>query len=436
MHRVSSVSLAPPASADLRAAPPVDAEPVPAQREREQLHALTALRFVAAAMIVLLHTRGAFGFPADWGGAFQFAQAVPFFFMLSGFILTYVYPALDEAGTRRFLVARFARIWPAHAATFLLTLVPFWLHVYPLLPGDTVPAAFANLAMVHAWVPYADSYFSFNSPSWSISTEFGFYLLFPLLIQNWRRTWPVTLVLAFVLMRSMQALADLLNPPPYQLLQPGLDRAGLTTFNPLGMLYLFVLGMVTCLAWQAGPRRLRLGSTVGTVLEVAALAFTAWTLAVPLALSTLIVPWLSPAIVFWLPPVPTTTVAFAILIMVMALGQGLVSRGLSLPFFVLLGEVSYALYLIHVPVKIGFFSLVPKLGGLPAPAIWALYWLSALAAAWVLWWCVERPARAFLRGCWRRCERAGLSDGRWRAAGAALAAAIILILAVHIMTLR
>src|SRR5688572_22687863 len=108
----------------MAAMPSIDVVPAPAKVEREQLDPLTSLRFAAAAMIVVLHTRGVFGLPADWGEPFAFAQAVPFFFVLSGFILTHVYPNLDAAGSRRFLVARVARLWPAHAATFLLTLLP------------------------------------------------------------------------------------------------------------------------------------------------------------------------------------------------------------------------------------------------------------------------------------------------------------------------
>ena len=43
--------------------------------------------------------------------------------------------------------------------------------------------------MVHGWIPSASWYFSYNSVSWSISTELFFYLMFPLLIWNWTRTF-------------------------------------------------------------------------------------------------------------------------------------------------------------------------------------------------------------------------------------------------------
>src|SRR5688500_18317145 len=92
----------------------------------KKIDALTSLRFVAAALIVLHHSRGLFDFDQSLGDPFQLSQAVSFFFVLSGFILTYVYPSLGDTGARRFFLARVARIWPAHVAAFLLivALVP------------------------------------------------------------------------------------------------------------------------------------------------------------------------------------------------------------------------------------------------------------------------------------------------------------------------
>src|SRR5690242_19654398 len=87
---------------------------------QKKLYALTSLRFVAAALIVLGHSQGTFGIPKDAWAPFVMSQGVSFFFVLSGFILTYVYPSLKLFGIRRFLLARFARIWPAHITAFIL----------------------------------------------------------------------------------------------------------------------------------------------------------------------------------------------------------------------------------------------------------------------------------------------------------------------------
>src|SRR5207249_11094077 len=96
-----------------------------------RLDTLTSLRFIAAAMIVVHHTRGCFGIPPRWGDPFPLQHGVSFFFVLSGFILTYVYPSLRLSGAPRFWWARFARVWPAHAFAFVLALF--------LLPSSDLP---------------------------------------------------------------------------------------------------------------------------------------------------------------------------------------------------------------------------------------------------------------------------------------------------------
>src|SRR3954452_4476377 len=91
-----------------------DAEAPPvALPGRPELRSLTSLRFFAAMLVVFFHCGVQFRFPA-WTGDFftNGYEAVSFFFVLSGFILTYVYAADPETEVprRRFWVARIARI--------------------------------------------------------------------------------------------------------------------------------------------------------------------------------------------------------------------------------------------------------------------------------------------------------------------------------------
>src|SRR6476620_1599615 len=137
-----------------------------------KLDSLTALRFIAAAAIVVHHSADNFGFSAQPGGRFLLGQAVSFFFVLSGFILTYVYPRLDSrTARRRFWLARFARVWPAHFAAFVV----LWLVLQRPQRFPTGVSTWwlglLNVMLVHAWVPVWNVFFSFNAVSWSISTE-------------------------------------------------------------------------------------------------------------------------------------------------------------------------------------------------------------------------------------------------------------------------
>src|SRR5208283_4069809 len=133
-----------------------------------RLNALTGLRFVAAAMI-LIHHASVFGIKLP---ALALDHGVSFFFVLSGFVLAYVHPSIGSAyELRAFLWNRVVRVWPAHLVMLFVALILLNLPITWAFP--------LNFFLLQAWVPVWDSYFSYNAVSWSISTELGFYLAFP-----------------------------------------------------------------------------------------------------------------------------------------------------------------------------------------------------------------------------------------------------------------
>src|SRR5947209_17256968 len=84
------------------------------------LPALTGLRFLAAVCILVHHSLGSFGFPNSFSFGPGLVGAVTFFFVLSGFILAYNHPDVSAPGDwKRFWLARWARIWPAHVAVLI-----------------------------------------------------------------------------------------------------------------------------------------------------------------------------------------------------------------------------------------------------------------------------------------------------------------------------
>ncbi len=145
-------------------------------------------------MIIIGHSRGVF-FSDNIFNHFAFFQGVSFFFVLSGFILTIVYPTLPKHQIKQFYLARFARIWPAHIAALIF----FLMLLHNKLPAtiSQLIILITNITLIQGWIPDIDYYFSFNAPSWSISTEAFFYLCFPLLILRWRQTWPYKLFIIF-----------------------------------------------------------------------------------------------------------------------------------------------------------------------------------------------------------------------------------------------
>lgn len=118
---------------------------------------------------------------------------VDFFFVLSGFILCYVYAqnfkdSVKGNSFKKFTIARFARVYPLHLFSLLLTaFFLFLLHQgkFEVSPAiDTANSFYSfitNLFLLqsmnlHEW-------FTFTHASWSISTEWWMYMLFPFLVR-------------------------------------------------------------------------------------------------------------------------------------------------------------------------------------------------------------------------------------------------------------
>jgi len=108
------------------------------------------------------------------------------FFLLSGLILARVHPELGKSpqGAIRFWLRRLARIYPVHLATILLLMGFVALSAaMGFTPRDpqrfTNAELVQNLLLVHGW-GFSD-HWAWNYPSWSISTEWAGYLLFPVL---------------------------------------------------------------------------------------------------------------------------------------------------------------------------------------------------------------------------------------------------------------
>lgn len=358
-----------------------------------RLDALTSLRFVAAAMIVFLHSQGFVGLYYPWLEPLSLVHGVSFFFVLSGFILAYAYPALSWRAVPGFLWARIARIWPAHAATFLLALI--LLADDELAPSDSITTAVANLLLVHAWIPVDAFYFSFNAPSWSVSTELGFYLLFPLLIHRLNRTWALKLGASLLLLIAMLVMGNRFDGvavlPGYSI-----NMHGLAYISPVARLFEFVLGMCTWLLWQRLHRCVRIGPVWCTLGEVAALGLTLWLMYLSAVSASFWRASLGEAGANWSTTGGGAALGFAAIILVVAFNRGLGARALRLPILVLLGELSYSVYLVH---HIVLRELEGKLwvAAMPVEVRFAAFWLVVVILSYAIWCFVERPARLLLR---------------------------------------
>lgn len=148
------------------------------------------LRGIAAISVFIAHIYIHQG--AEWDlelGIFRFfrweQQAVDLFFILSGFILNYVYTSTQESiNWRTFFLARIGRICPLY---YLTTIVSIPIIVYSYLKhglqyiGDHnyYLLSISNIFILSGVLGVP----SFNNPSWSISVElFCYIIVFPILI--------------------------------------------------------------------------------------------------------------------------------------------------------------------------------------------------------------------------------------------------------------
>ena len=353
-----------------------------------RLHPLTSIRFFAAALIVLQHSAGSFGISKEILSSLYTAHGVSVFFVLSGFILAYVYGTLEgKREILRFFIARFARLWPLHALTFVMAwaLFPVEDGVWPLL---------ANISMLHAWVPFKEYYFSVNHVSWGISTEFGFYLLFPLIVHRWEKRRLFTLVSAFFVSFVVIFLFDFFDLVDRSVHPP--NFFGFVYISPLGRLYEFVLGMATASVFMRHAGKFRAGVKAGTLLEIAALSGACFALVFLRDCIAMLPLKSGGAGEYWMLQGGLACFFYAAMILVFAFERGYVSKLLSFRFMVVLGEISFAIYLLH-QILLRYFrkNIEPDLL-LANPVAYLYFWVFLLVGSYFLWTFVEKPCRKFI----------------------------------------
>lgn len=351
-----------------------------------ELKPLTGIRGFAAFMVVMYHFQGfSILFPALgtldplWkvGGL-----GVDLFFILSGFILAYVYSSGEGAlGLKpylKFLWFRFARLYPNHFATLLvlcLLVVSAKIFGQPLTgnyPSGSLPH---QLTMLHAW-PYAPGSdgSQWNFPSWSISAEwFAYVFIFPLawyLLRIGQRMRGWLLPIAFVplvLWLFLSQQAPLL--PFFPLLQVSLQ------FLTGSLLFAIFKqpGNVFMSITQRGLDLIVIFIVIGIFALHGKFAAAHWIL-----------------------------LALPCIIMGLTSETSIAARILAHPVSCWFGNVSYALYMTHAVTQKILKVLFPldRYAGSPFVVrlgVLTLYLAALLIAAVALYYLVETPSRNGLR---------------------------------------
>ncbi|MFY0602255.1 MAG: acyltransferase [Cyclobacteriaceae bacterium] len=159
------------------------------------LHNLTALRGIAALLVVIHHFDFFYGslLPAGSSGViYKTYLMVDLFFALSGFVICYVYEEtfsskFSLSTYKNFILARFSRVYPLHIFTLLATILLYliliiydkdWL-LNPLQKHmhrwDSIPIQLLFLQTIGIY-----DFDTWNAPAWSLSAEWWAYMIFPI----------------------------------------------------------------------------------------------------------------------------------------------------------------------------------------------------------------------------------------------------------------
>lgn len=353
---------------------------------RPRLDSLTGLRWWAAFGVFLYHMLNFAPIPivsefAPYGNA-----GVAFFFILSGFVLSY--SASGRAtSVRNFYWRRFARIYPAHFIALLLA-IPVFYSFSPDPQQDWVkPVSFGILLLsvflVQGWSRDPTILFSGNPAAWTLTVEAFFYMLHPWLNRTLRvLNKTVTIVVILVALTSAFG---------YQIsivLAPESWWAGLPL--PLVRLSEFIIGMgLARLVW------LGVRLSVPPLLSYVLLAgFIIWQV---IGTRKGFDDWFF----VWSKALHEQVLICLFVLIILTVAHRDLRGGRSLlrsKPLLHLGAWSFAFYLVHATVMYAFLAFFGKQAASFSNLIWYVPVFGiALLLSWVLYRFLEYPLEARMR---------------------------------------
>jgi peptidoglycan/LPS O-acetylase OafA/YrhL len=308
---------------------------------------------------------------------------VEFFFILSGFILTYVHPELFRAHLDRvrvgaFWAARFARIYPVHVLAFVFAMyIVFHAFGFGWLrqnPAENALAFITQLTLTQSWVQL-ESNFNFNSVAWTISDEAFFYAAFPIVAVAVSVTIPKSKVNAMLLLAAAFWACS-------AVIAASTGVFGLPHRFPPVRIFDFLIGVCLGVVFANRPvERQKLNYAVATSLEAAAVC--------GIAAAILYTPAIFRPFQYW-----TWTAPFSAgIIYIFALGDGALSKLLSTAPLVYLGEISYNFYMLHTLLIVCIVDNVESTSMLAG----LLTLVFCVAVSTVVFEVFEKPSRERIR---------------------------------------
>lgn len=354
---------------------------------------MSSFRWIAAATVVLNHYGAIFwhDLPRPLHGAVGGAYIWPgYFFVLSGFILTYSNfdPAKGALVTdrRRFYWSRASRIFPTYWVA--------WVIIAPLLImrrlvrepthvalGKLFVEGSTSFVGVNAWI--APISMSWNYPGWTISIELFLYVTFPFLaprLARMRHSRLFAFALALFVVETSVSVA----------LTKHFAGGALTNIGHLPVLHVheFVFGIAIGLVYlRGGFDKLRARHRSSTLLQLATLAALLALMEIP---PKIMIPYYVGG---------TIAPLLALFILGQGLENGLVVRALEWKPLMHLGRASYAFYILQEPLM-SWYRIALRAADrqlLTVMQFWFFFALLTAVSVAVSRWFEEPARKAMLR---------------------------------------
>ena len=300
--------------------------------------------------------------------------AVGTFFVLSGFVLARSYgPTVwNRRSLLRYGVGRFARVYPAYLLSLLI--VAPMIANYLSKPGPPAAAEKASTVasyvfVLQGWAPKPPVFW--NTPAWSLSCEFFFYLCFPLFALFLRKRSGLTTIAALLAALALPSVFARLGVPDY--------------WKPITDLADFLLGIGAAGVYDRLSHRLT------------PIARRGWLLYVPAALCSLAMIAFPEILHGWSTLSGALRLMNGALVIGLAFGGGFPARALSTHIAARLGHASYSLYILHVPLLWWFSRFWWHPVGVKLVVCVAGYLIGVVVVSTLSFAYVEAPANRRIR---------------------------------------
>ena len=362
---------------------------------------LDGLRGVAAILVLFYHIFEGFSFAELTNGAGDGVIrtlnhghiAVDFFFILSGFVISYAYDdRWNSMNTRQFFKRRLIRLHPMLIMGAIIGTMAFAVVGFERWDGTTAPTGWVMTALLLTMfmipavpgVPYEvrgnGEMFPLNGPGWSLFFEYIGNILYALFI---RRLSTVMLALLTVILGAVHAWFFIWNISGYDMIGVGWTIDEVNFWGGLvRMLFPFTIGML--LARTFKPRKIKGAFYICSIALIVMFA-------VPYIASTGDISLNS------LYEFICIAAVFPLLVWIGACGDN--GKGYTSRINRLLGDISYPLYIVHYPIMYIFYAWLIEKQYYTLQDCWpmaALVVVSSILLAYLCLKLYDEPVRRWL----------------------------------------